>query len=527
MGLAALGLDGWRRFAVTGALLALVGVLAALAARADLSTLDRGLPATAVDIAVGLAFVAVGALSPVPTMQRLLVGSVGAAWLLASPLPVTAPLHQALLVAVLVCFPSGRASGGPAWLVLGTAVPLALGWFAQPAVATTIAASGLVGQRGAHARRTLFPVVAGSAVALVLTISWAVSRWAAESFDGRLALLAYEGVLVAVATGHLVVARAAAAAAARRVDETLGRAIALAQSGHLRALEPVLAEALGDPDLRIRPWDDGQQAFVDATGRPWPVSVGGRHVVTDHGDKVAAVDSRSGTLADSRTASAVSTAVRLAAAQQRLQTEQEHHLTELQAARRRLLAAADRQRESVADELRRDVLPVLDAAMAQLPDDRVGATGFQDAVQVVRNELQAASAEVLALVAGVPPEPLGGGRLIGALQGLARRSPVPVHLDVPVDLHADAGTEATLYYVCSEGVTNVIKHAEATNVGLRLGRIDGQVLLVLQDDGCGGADADGAGLRGLADRVAACEGWLRVDSPPGGGTTLTASLPLS
>ena len=126
--------------------------------------------------------------------------------------------------------------------------------------------------------------------------------------------------------------------------------------------------------------------------------------------------------------------------------------------------------------------------------------------------------------------------LDAALSGLAARAPLPVRLLVDVPEPAAPGVEAVAYFIVSEAITNVVKHAQATRAevtvtrtGSRAGSRDGDLLrLTVTDDGRGGAVAgagDGTGLRGLAQRAAAVDGTLAIDSPPGGPTTITAELP--
>lgn len=515
----------WRGVAATGGVVSAFAVVMVLAIRADLATLGLSVSATVMDIGVGVAFGAAAVLSPVRLRQRLLVASVGAAWLLASLLPVRS-LHQALLAAALVCFPTGRPVGRLGWLVLASAVPLALGWFAQPAAAVALLLAGLAGSRADGTRMgTLFPLAAGGAVAAVLATSWGVSRWVPMVFDPRLALLAYEGVLVAVAVGHVLAAGAAAAASAGRVEQALARAVALTETGRLLALEPLLREALRDPNLSIRVWNPDDAAVVDEPGDDHGI----RLVVDDPVGLPVVVETDSSLLMDPAIADAVRSVVRLVIVQQRLQVEQEHELAELQATRRRLLEVADRQRESVAARLGQDVLPALNAAAALLPGPGSGSgrDPVGDPLRVVREELAEASAEVMGLVAGVPPETLGDGRLAGALQTLVARSPIPVKATVAPGAAADSATETTLYYVCLEGLANVAKHSGARSATVCVQACDGCLVLTVSDDGHGGADPGGSGIRGLADRVEAHGGTLRLHSDPGEGTTLIATLPLS
>jgi signal transduction histidine kinase len=140
-------------------------------------------------------------------------------------------------------------------------------------------------------------------------------------------------------------------------------------------------------------------------------------------------------------------------------------------------------------------------------------------------ELEAASREIADLVAGTPPADLGDGRLRQALDGLAAASPVPVVVTVAGDAAGDQGAETALFYVCCEALANAVKHAHATRVAITVEHLDGGIGATVSDDGCGGADPSGSGLQGLADRLAARNGRLRVDSPPGAGTTVTAMIP--
>ncbi len=141
-------------------------------------------------------------------------------------------------------------------------------------------------------------------------------------------------------------------------------------------------------------------------------------------------------------------------------------------------------------------------------------------------ELDAARGDLARFAQGVHPRSLTEHGLSSALDELADQAAIPVVIEVP-SRRFPAPQEAAAYFVCSEGLANVAKYAEAS--GARIG-IDaaGQRLMVhVADDGRGGADPSrGSGLRGLADRVAALGGALSVDSPPGGGTRLTAELPI-
>ena len=109
----------------------------------------------------------------------------------------------------------------------------------------------------------------------------------------------------------------------------------------------------------------------------------------------------------------------------------------------------------------------------------------------------------------------------GALDDLARGAPLPVEVDAPLRRFDDV-VEATLFFVCSEALANVTKHAGASHARVRIAEDGDRLSAEVSDDGAGGADASGSGLRGLADRVEALGGALSVESPAGAGTTVRA-----
>jgi signal transduction histidine kinase len=128
---------------------------------------------------------------------------------------------------------------------------------------------------------------------------------------------------------------------------------------------------------------------------------------------------------------------------------------------------------------------------------------------------------------GVHPAILTSGGLRPAVRALAHRSPVPTRLHECTDRRLPEYVEVTAYYVIAEALANATKHARVAAVGIRA-EVAGEVLVVtIRDDGIGGADpARGTGLTGLKDRVEALGGVIRIESPPGAGTTLRAELPL-
>ena len=145
-----------------------------------------------------------------------------------------------------------------------------------------------------------------------------------------------------------------------------------------------------------------------------------------------------------------------------------------------------------------------------------------------QEELQTSLAELRELARGIHPAVLTDRGLEPALHALVARVPVPVTLEAADAEHLPGAVESAAYFVVSEALTNVAKYAGAGRAEVTVRRRNAHVCVEVADDGVGGADpAQGSGLRGLADRVAALDGTLTVDSPPGGGTRLRAEIPVT
>jgi hypothetical protein len=150
-------------------------------------------------------------------------------------------------------------------------------------------------------------------------------------------------------------------------------------------------------------------------------------------------------------------------------------------------------------------------------DERAAA-----AIDQAAEQLALALQELRELARGIRPAILTERGLGPALQSLAERSTVPASVESTLDGRMPPEVEATAYFVVSEALANVGKYSKATAVTIRVGTSDGELWFEVSDDGVGGADASrGSGLRGLADRVAAVDGRLEVESPLGQGTRLT------
>jgi signal transduction histidine kinase len=214
-----------------------------------------------------------------------------------------------------------------------------------------------------------------------------------------------------------------------------------------------------------------------------------------------------------------------------LLAELEARLADLAASRARIVHAGDAERRRLERDLHDGVQQRLVAVAIALRGVEHALAPDQDAL---RGELDRAVGElertvddVRALARGLHPGILAQGGLCAALRSLGRRSPVPVDVDCALADGLPEAVEVAAYYVVSEALANVAKHAGAAEVHVSAATHDGALHVTVADDGRGGADpAGGSGLLGLRDRVAALDGALHVVSPPGGGTTVRAALPL-
>jgi signal transduction histidine kinase len=210
------------------------------------------------------------------------------------------------------------------------------------------------------------------------------------------------------------------------------------------------------------------------------------------------------------------------------QRQVEQLAAELTASRRRILAVGDDTRRRIERDLHDGVQQRLVTLALLLSGirDRVPADVRAD-VDEVSDELATARQELRDLSHGLHPAILVEVGLGPAVRALARRSPLPVRVQMGTDASLPGTCEATAYYVAAEAFTNAAKHANASAVDILIERADGTLTVQVRDDGVGGADtARGSGLIGLRDRVEAVGGTMTLDSPAGVGTVLTVLLPV-
>jgi len=210
--------------------------------------------------------------------------------------------------------------------------------------------------------------------------------------------------------------------------------------------------------------------------------------------------------------------------------ELQRRVEDLTESRAGVVDAADTERRRIERDLHDGAQQRLVSLALNLGLARETLTDVPDhAMRVIveaHEEAKAALTELRDLVRGLHPAVLDARGLDAALSGIAARAPLPVRLRVDVPVRASPTVEAVAYFVASEALTNVSRHARASHMEITVERVDGVLRMVLSDDGAGGADPSrGTGLAGLARRVHSVDGTFRITSPLGGPTIITAELP--
>jgi signal transduction histidine kinase len=452
--------------------------------------------------------------------ERLLVGAVYADLVLLAPLGMAArgdsPARDGT-AGLLRPEPFGS-SLGAAQAAIAVVVGAALGW--------------LLWRRWywatRHTRRTLALVLLTGGASLVLLFAAAFvdrSFPAAGRTLGWAAFVAFGALPLAVFVGLLRsrLERASVAELVRDLDtaRTPG------------ALRDALRRSLDDPTLRLAYWVSESRGFVDIRGRPfelpWEGSSQVATMVDRDGRRVAALVHDASLRDAPELLEAVTSAAGLALENERLHAELRAHVDDLRESRARIVEAGDAERRRLERNLHDGAQQRLVAMSlhlrlveARLRTDPEAAAPL---VEQLRDELTEALEELRELARGIHPAILTDRGLAPALEVVAARSTVPVQLSVPADRLPEP-VEAAIYYIVSEALTNVAKYAQASGVTVEVAYTHGRAVVAIADDGVGGAHPNGgSGLRGLADRVAALDGRLHVDSAPGKGTRIHADIP--
>jgi signal transduction histidine kinase len=376
-------------------------------------------------------------------------------------------------------------------------------------------------------RRLLLPTLGGGIASLILIVQVVYQLMNDEPSRATRTVTAL--VLVAVPLAFLLGLLRAQFARAGMADLV----VALQRAPDSRRLGAVLSKSLRDPSLELTYWLPRFGCYVDADGLPVTLPEPGSEravtLVDHHGTRVAALVHDASLTYQPDLLEVVCAAVDVALERERLQLELGARVAELQASRERIVAAGDAERRRLERNLHDGAqqrlvgialqLRLIRGRIKQDPEEAEAlVTGASD-------ELAESLAELRELARGIHPAVLEHG-LAAALQSLATRSAVATTLSYEASGRLPEPIERAGYFVACEALANVAKYAAATSVTMRVWRAGTTVAIEICDDGVGGADdANGTGLRGLADRVEALNGILRVSSPAGSGTTVTAELP--
>jgi signal transduction histidine kinase len=350
--------------------------------------------------------------------------------------------------------------------------------------------------------------------------------------DLGLSSLVTQGILPLV----LIAAPAAYAigmARAYSARRAVGAALVSLEPGPPPArLRDALAAALGDPALQLAFRVPGQSRYLDTSeqavdparlpaGRMLtPLDPAGDAVLIHHEELRHEPDLVKVTV----------TAAGLALEHSRLQAEVEAQLEQVRASRARIVQAGDAARRRLERDLHDGAQQRLVTLSLALGMARSRASGADpelvSLIESAGKEAQEALIELRELARGIHPAVLTETGLAGGIQALVERSPVVTTITAVPAGRLPAAVEATAYFVVSEALANVAKHALAGSAEVTIRQQPGRLLVQVTDDGAGGAQPEGgSGLRGLADRVASVGGVLLIDSRPGCGTRLEADIP--
>jgi signal transduction histidine kinase len=323
------------------------------------------------------------------------------------------------------------------------------------------------------------------------------------------------------------------------LDARLARSAVGALFVELRAdpspagLRDALARALRDPSLTLAYWLPEFDTWADLEGRPvdLPAPGSGRSttLIDRDGAPMAALLHDPGLEDEPDLLAAVGAAAGIALENGRLQAEQKAHLEEIKGSRARVIEAGQKERQRLERNLHdgaQQRLVALSLELSMLKRQLVDDAPASERLERARGEIAASLEELRAVARGLHPAVLSGHGLEVALQSIVAHAPAPVQLSVELEERLPEQIEVAAYYVVSESLANIGKHAGATSVQIAVSRAGALVVVEVVDDGVGGADTEsGSGLRGLADRVEAHGGRLRVWSPAGGGTRVRAEMP--
>jgi signal transduction histidine kinase len=384
-------------------------------------------------------------------------------------------------------------------------------------------------------RRALAPVyITGALTMLLFALTILVSRVSGASLPAQADIGRVLFSLSLVALAAVPLAFLAGLVRARIARLTVGELLVeLRQSRAPGALREALARVLHDPSLEIAYWLPEPGIYVDVNGRPATMPTGREErvvtVLEQDGSRIAALIHDVSLRDEPELVSAACTAAGIALENERLQADLRARLEELRSSRRRVIEAADAERQRLERNLHdgaQQRLATLSLALAMLEELLGTDPGTRELLQQAQSNLAESLDELRELGQGIHPAILTDHGLAIALESLAKRSSVPIRLEVELDERLPERIEVAAYYLITECLANIAKYAQASSAGVVVSRDGGEVVIEVADDGVGGASRDrGSGLRGLADRVESLGGTLHLSSPVGRGTMVRAEIP--
>ena len=297
-------------------------------------------------------------------------------------------------------------------------------------------------------------------------------------------------------------------------------------------LRDALAHTLRDPSLTLAYWLPDYKTYVDVDGRPMKLPDDDRRTATlidRNGEHVAALVHDPVLDDEHQLLEAVGAAAGMSLENARLQAELRARVEELRGSRARVIEAGQKERQRLERDLHdgaQQRLIALSLRLSLLERRLAGAPEAQEELDAARRQIALSLEELRDVARGIHPAVLSGHGLAVAVESLAAQAPLPVRIALDVVGRLPERVEVAAYYVVCESLANIAKHAHARGASISLERQPGRLVVEVVDDGVGGADTErGSGLRGLADRVEALGGRLRVWTPLGGGTRVQAEIP--
>jgi signal transduction histidine kinase len=556
-------------------ILAIAAACGSLALTGSVEGLDGFDIQTLLEFAVGCSFVASGLVAWSKRENRLgpLMTLIGLTWFARPLVDVdSSPVFTGaiwlqdtwflLFALFLLSLPYGRLTSRFDFLTMGllimVALPLELAWLfffdaGSPGNALVIWPNAAVadaidwGQRGlvflgsfllavslwtrwleatAPLRRILIPALVGGAAVLVSTVTTVLSKLVVPPQSERwVELCAFIAVPMAVLAGML---------RARLARSSVGDVfVALQANPPPEALREALADALDDASLELAFWLPDYGTYVDLDGRslelPLVISKRAATPVERSGKPVAVLVHDASLLEEPELLEAVGAAAGIALENARLHAELHARLEELRGSRARIVEAGQSERQRLERDLHdgaQQRLIALSLELKLLGHELSGNSDVTRRLDEAQKEITQSLEELRAVAHGIHPAVLTGHGLAVALEQVAARASIPVRLAVDADGRFPEQVEVAAYYVVAESLTNVDKHACARRASIQIEQVSEDLVVEVVDDGVGGADSErGSGLRGLADRVEALGGRLRVWTPRGGGTRVRAEIP--